>query len=276
MKPCIISVALTGVITDKAQQPNLPCTPEEIIASAIDSWNAGASIAHCHTRGPNGERIYDKTMFAEIKSGIEEQSDLIVNLTTSYYPPMTHEQRFEVVELRPEMASFNSGSLNFGDLGIYENSPAFMKKMAEAMLEHNVRPEFEIFDIGQIGNITRLIEQGLFKPPFLFQFVMGPKGAMPANAELLALAVRMLPADSEWLAIGVGRKQLEMNALSILWGGHPRTGFEDNIFYRNGELAHSNAQLVSRVQRLAKALDRPIATPAQAREMLGLTATKTV
>ena len=159
-KPCIISVALTGVITDKAQQPNLPCTPEENIRSALESWHEGASIAHCHTRGPNGERIYDKTMFAEIKSGIEEQSDLIVNLTTSYYPPMTHEQRFEVVELQPEMASFNSGSLNFGDLGIYENSPAFMKKMAEAMLEHGVRPEFEIFDIGQIGNVTRLIEHG--------------------------------------------------------------------------------------------------------------------
>jgi 3-keto-5-aminohexanoate cleavage enzyme len=274
-KPCIISVALTGVITDKAQQPNLPCTPEQIVLSAIESWHEGASIAHCHTRGPNGERIYDKVMFAEIKSGIEEQSDLIVNLTTSYYPPMTHDQRFEVVELQPEMASFNSGSLNFGDLGIYENSPAFMKKMAEQMLEHNVRPEFEIFDIGQIGNVTRLIEQGLFKPPYLFQFVMGPKGAMPADAQLLTLAVRMLPAESEWLAIGVGRKQLEMNALSILWGGHPRTGFEDNVFYRKGELASSNAQLVARVKRLALELGRPVATPAQARAMLGLAAKKT-
>jgi 3-keto-5-aminohexanoate cleavage enzyme len=269
-KPCIISVAFTGVITDKSQHPKLPCTPEEIIASAIESWHEGASIAHCHTRGPNGERIYDKTMFAEIKSGIEEQSDLIVNLTTSYYPPMTHEQRFEVVELEPEMASFNSGSLNFGDLAIYENSPQFMKRMAEAMLEHNVRPEFEIFDLGQIGNITRLIDQGLFKPPFLFQFVMGPKGAMPADADVLRVALKLLPAQSEWLAIGVGKAQLEMNALSILWGGHPRTGFEDNVFYRKGELAISNAQLVARVKRLALELERPVATPAQAREMLGL------
>jgi 3-keto-5-aminohexanoate cleavage enzyme len=270
MNPCIISVALTGVITDKAQQPNLPCTPEEIIASAVESWHQGASIAHCHTRGANGERIYDHAMFAQIKAGIEAQTDLIVNLTTSYYPPMTQDQRFEVLSLRPEMASFNSGSLNFGDLGIYENSPAFMKKMAEAMLEYGVRPEFEIFDIGQIGNIIRLIEQGLFKPPYLFQFVMGPKGAMPADADLLSLAVRMLPPQSQWLAIGVGRKQLEMNALSILWGGHPRTGFEDNIYYAKNQLATSNGQLVARVKRLALELGREVATPTQARAMLGL------
>jgi 3-keto-5-aminohexanoate cleavage enzyme len=159
---------------------------------------------------------------------------------------------------------------------IYENSPQFMRRMAEAMLEHDVRPEFEIFDIGQIGNIQRLIDEGLFKAPFLFQFVMGPKGAMPADAELLKLAVRMLPAASEWLAIGVGRKQLEINALSILWGGHPRTGFEDNVFYSKGELATSNAQLVARVKRLATELDRPIATPTQAREMLGLSSRKQV
>jgi 3-keto-5-aminohexanoate cleavage enzyme len=268
--PCIISVAITGAVTRKDQTPYLPCTPEEIATSAIESWREGAAIAHIHVRKPDGSHTHDLELYKEIAGRIRAESDLILNFTTSYFPGMTEVQRFEVVTLQPEMASFNSGSLNFADFFVYENSPQFMLRMAETMRDYGVKPEFEVFDTGQLGNIVRLIDQGLFEPPYLFQFVTGPKGAMPSDARLLRLAVDMLPPESEWLAIGVGKTQIEMNALAILWGGHPRTGFEDNIYYRRGELATSNAQLVARLARLANELERGVATPARARQLLRL------
>jgi len=272
MKPVIVAAALTGVLTEKEKQPALPCTPEEIIASATACWHAGAAMVHIHTRAADGKPLHDKAAYAEIHRELTRETDLILNFTTSYFPGiMTEEERFDVVELEPEFASFNSGSLNFNDEAIYENSPQFMEAMAVAMRDHGVRPEFEIFDTGHIGNISRMIERGMFKPPYLFQFVLGPKGAAPPDPRLLMLMVDMLPADSEWTALGVGIHQLHINTLALLWGGHVRTGFEDNIYVRRGELASSNAQLVERIVDLAHTLERPVATCEQARELLGLT-----
>jgi len=271
MKPAIITAALTGVLTEKEKQPALPCTPEEIVADAVDCWDAGAAMVHIHTRAPDGARRHDRDDFAEIKRALTAETDLILNFTTSYYPGMmTEAERFDVVELEPEMASFNSGSLNFGDMLVYENSPQFMADMAQAMHAHGVRPEFEIFDTGQIGNVVRMIAAGAFTPPFLFQFVLGPKGAAPADPMLLRMMIDMLPAGSEWTALGLGPSQLEVNTLGLLWGGHVRTGFEDNIYLRRGVLATSNSELVRRVVALAELLERPVATCAQAREILGL------
>ncbi|HYV16528.1 MAG TPA: 3-keto-5-aminohexanoate cleavage protein [Conexibacter sp.] len=270
-KPCIITAALTGVLTRRSHNPALPCTPAEIVAAAIEARQEGAAIVHIHVRTPDGEPTHDVELYREIQAGLADQ-DLILNFTTSYIPDgsMSEEQRFEPVSLRPELATFNSGSLNFGDMLIYENSPAFMVRMAEAMREHGVRPEFEVFDTGQIGNIARMIEAGHFEPPYYFQFVTGPKGAMPSDPRLLQLAIELLPPQSEWVALGVGAGQLLMSTLGILLGGHVRVGFEDNVYYRRGELATSNAQLVARAARLARELEREVATPQQARELLGL------
>lgn len=273
MKPAIVAAALTGALTEKKKQPALPCTPDEIIASAIACWHAGAAMVHVHTRAADGSSLHDKAAYAEIHRELTRETDLIVNFTTSYFPGggMTEEDRFDVVDLEPDFASFNSGSLNFNDEGIYENSPKFMERMAIAMRDHGVRPEFEVFDTGQIGNIARMIDRGMFDPPYLVQFVLGPKGAAPPDPRLLTLMVDMLPAGSEWTALGVGVHQLHINTLALLWGGHVRTGFEDNIYIRRGELASSNAQLVGRIVELAQILERPVATCEQAREILGLT-----
>lgn len=273
MGPAIVCAALTGVLTEKEKQPALPCTPAEIVADAKACREAGAAMVHIHTRAPGGERRHDRDDFAEILATLTAETDLIVNLTTSYYPGMmTQEQRFDVVELGPEFASFNSGSLNFGDFAIYENSPRFMEEMAEAMRAHDVRPEFEVFDTGQIGNIRRMIERGMFDPPYLFQFVLGPRGAAPADPILLRLMIDMLPEGSQWTALGLGADQLRVNAMGLIWGGHVRTGFEDNIYLHRGQLAASNAQLVERVVAAAGLLDRPVATPVEARAILGLRA----
>ena len=270
MDPAIITAAITGALTEKDKQPALPCTPEEIIADATACWHAGAAMVHLHVRRPDGGQLHDKAAFAAIKTALEADTDLIVNLTTSYFPGMPQEERFDVVELEPEFASFNSGSLNFGDFFVYENSPQFMERMAKAMREHRVRPEFEIFDTGQIGNIRRMIEDGAFDPPYYFQFVLGPKGAAPADPLLLRTMVGMLPPRSAWTVLGLGPDQLKVNTYSLLWGGHVRTGFEDNIYLRHGELARSNAQLVERVVQLAGILERPVASCEEARQLLGL------
>jgi 3-keto-5-aminohexanoate cleavage enzyme len=271
-KPCVISAALTGATTPKEKNPALPCTSSEIIDSAVAAWRAGAAMVHIHLRTADGGNLHDPGLYREIKVALKERTGLILNFTTSYFPGMEQEQRFDAVRAEPDMASFNAGSLNLRDSRVYCNSPAFMRRLAEQMREHSVKPEFEIFDTGQIGNVKRMIEEGHFDPPFYFQLVTGLRGPMPPHPQLILAAIDMLPEQSEWVVIGLGAEQLRMNALGMVLGGHARTGFEDNIYYRRGQLARSNAELVARVSRLANELERPPATQPQARELLGLSA----
>jgi 3-keto-5-aminohexanoate cleavage enzyme len=267
--PCIISVAITGSGTTLEQNPNLPCTPEQIARSAIESWNAGAAIAHIHVREPDGRPTHNIDYYREIIQRVTAETDMILNLTTGAFAGLAEEKRLETLKFEPEMGSYDAGSMNFGE-GVFLNSPDFLRRMAHAFQEYDVRPELECFDVGMIYNCLRLIEEGLISGPLWWQFVLGVRGGAPATPKVLLHMVELLPEGSQWSAIGLGRGQLPMNTMAIILGGHVRTGMEDNVYYRRGELAQSNAQLVERCARLTRELGRDVASPADARRLLGL------
>lgn len=269
--PLIISVATTGSWTTKAQNPAVPITEEEIADAAASCWQAGAAIVHVHVRDEQGRVTCDSARYARVRELIEAQGcDVIVNMSTGGGAGQTtDEQRLEPVALAPEIASFDCGSLNFGD-GVFINTPHFLNELAERMAKHGVMAEIECFEAGHVWNALRLIEAGKLRPPFWFQFVLGVRGGAPATVKQLVHLVEMLPPGARWSVCAIGRAQLPMDVIAMAMGGHARTGLEDNLFYRKGQLAESNTQLVARLVRIAAELDRPVATPAQARELLGL------
>jgi 3-keto-5-aminohexanoate cleavage enzyme len=196
--------------------------------------------------------------------------DVIVNMSTGGGAGQTtDEQRAEPVTLSPEIASFDCGSLNFG-AGVFVNSPSFLSKLAASMIEFGVRPEIECFEPGHVANGLRFIAEHAIEPPFWFQMVLGVRGGSPGTIQQLVNMVQMLPPGAIWSACGIGRSQLPLGVAAMTMGGHVRTGLEDNLYYHKGELAQSNAQLVARLARIAGELGRPVATPAEARTMLGI------
>jgi 3-keto-5-aminohexanoate cleavage enzyme len=200
---------------------------------------------------------------------VAAHGDVILNLTTAPGGDVRGDDRLRCLDLRPEMASFDAGSMNFGD-DVFENSPAFLRQMAQRMLGAGTKPELEIFDGGMIGNCLRLHREGLLLAPLHFQFVLGVPGGAPATARTLLHFVESIPPVSTWSATGIGRAWVEMAMVTMVLGGHVRVGLEDAVYYARGELARSSAQMVARVARLAAELGRPLATPAEARRILGL------
>jgi 3-keto-5-aminohexanoate cleavage enzyme len=274
MEKAIISVATTGGITTREQTPYVPITEEEIAEQAIASWKAGASILHVHVRDEDQLSTCDPDRYARVRELVraEPGCDMIVNMSTGgRVGKLTEEERIAPVRISPEIASYDCGSINFGD-GVFVNSPQFLEDLAREMKEYGVKPEIECFDTGMVENAKRIIDKGLIEPPFWFQFVLGIRGGAPATVEHLNLMINALPEGSRWSVCAIGRHQLPMNAIALAMGGHPRTGIEDNIYYSYRVLAESNQQLVARVARLCNELERPIATPAETREMLGLPA----
>jgi 3-keto-5-aminohexanoate cleavage enzyme len=274
MEKAIISVATTGGITTREQTPYVPITEEEIAEQAIASWKAGASILHVHVRDEDQLSTCDPDRYARVRELVraEPGCDMIVNMSTGgRVGKLTEDERIAPVRISPEIASYDCGSINFGD-GVFVNSPQFLEDLAREMKEYGVKPEIECFDTGMVENAKRIIDKGLIEPPFWFQFVLGIRGGAPATVEHLNLMINALPEGSRWSVCAIGRHQLPMNAIALAMGGHPRTGIEDNIYYSYRVLAESNQQLVARVARLCNELERPIATPAETREMLGLPA----
>lgn len=271
MAKLIISVALTGSWTTRQHTPYVPLTPAEIAEQAVASWRAGAAVAHIHVRDANGVITCDPRLYAEVRDRIRAAGcDIILNFSTGGGAGRTSEdERIAPVTLRPEIASFDAGSTNFGE-GVFTNSPAFLARLARTMLEYGVKPEIECFDAGMITTALRMAEEGLLARPLYFQFVLGIKGAAPATVAQLAYMVSMLPPETPWSVCSVGRHQLPMNLAAIIMGGHARTGLEDNVYYARGVLAAGNAHLVARLARLARELGRPPASPDEARAMLGL------
>jgi 3-keto-5-aminohexanoate cleavage enzyme len=265
----IITAAVVGAEITREQQPNLPITPVEIAEEVYRCYQAGASICHLHVRTDHGTPTQDRERFRETIAEIRKRCDIIVQVSTGGAVWMTPEERLQPVELKPEMATLTCGTVNFGD-DVFWNGPKELERFASALKEHGVRPEFEIFEAGMIANALALYKKGLVEPPFHFDFVLGVPGALPASPKNLLFLVESLPSGATWSVAGIGRHQLPMATLAIVLGGHVRVGFEDNIYYRKGELATSNAQLVERVVRIARELDRPIATPDEARAMLGI------
>lgn len=270
MDKLIITVASTGNVPAKEMNPHLPVTPEEIAETAVLCREAGASLIHVHARNSEGRPTLEPEIFARIYQLITKRTDLIVQISTGGRAGMDTEARAAAVRLlRPEMASLTTGSMNFPDR-VYANPFSVVEYLAAVMKEMGTKPEMEIFEPGMIANALMLADKGLVAPPLHFDFVLGSRGSLPATPKNLLFLSESVPPDSTWTAAAVGRWQLPMAVMAIVMGGHVRVGLEDNIYYRKGELA-TNEQLVARVARIAAELGRPLATPDEARNILGLT-----
>jgi 3-keto-5-aminohexanoate cleavage enzyme len=268
MEPLIITVAPVGAELDPADTPHLPITPAQLGETAARAQAAGASIVHVHCRTDDGANTHDIARFADAMSAVRERSDLIVQFSTGGAIGMTPEERAGPLSLRPEMATLTCGTVNFGD-GVFENSFPVMRGILKRMAEFGVKPELEIFDAGHLANAKRLAAEGLLEFPQHVDFVLGVPGGLDATVEHLCGLVRDLPAGCTWSVAGIGRAQLTLGMVAIAMGGHVRVGLEDNIYYSRGRLA-TNEELVARMKRLAEEAGRPVATPAEARKLLGL------
>ena len=291
--PLIISAAITGAGQSKKSNPNLPLTLEEQVAEARRCYEAGASIIHIHARDPkNPDDVKnDPSRYREINAAIREVcTDVILNNTSSGDPfadaqaGILLNYTWSGLDAQAEMCSFNCGPLaarvSFkrpeGRVtldGISKMTFGIAEEKARIMLDRGIKPEFELAHQGQINMVLHLINRELTQPPHWFQFVLGLQGGATPTLQTLLSFIELLPADSLWGVVGIAQYQLPLNCFCILLGGHVRVGMEDNIYYRRGELATSNAQFVERAARLAGEIGRPIASPQQTREMLGVSAT---
>jgi 3-keto-5-aminohexanoate cleavage enzyme len=265
----IITAALTGAEVTREQQPNLPITPQEISAAALEAYQAGAAIVHVHARRKDGSPTQDRDIYGEIQRLVTGASPLIFQPSTGGATWHSAAERLQPLDLSPEMATLSTGTCNFGR-DIFANPQDFYEKAARIMQERGVKPEFEVFEAGMIDNALRLVREGFVQAPLHFNFVLGVPGAMSASVRNLSFLVDSIPPDATWTVSGIGRFETPLAAAAIAMGGHVRVGFEDNIYYGRGELATSNAQLVARIVRIANELGRQVATPDQAREILGL------
>lgn len=272
MEKLIITVAITGSRITREATPYIPITPEEIVTSATECEEVGASIVHIHVRDPNtGLGTQDIGLFRQVVEPLREKTDLVLCLTTSGIPGrnLYIKERLTPLELEPELASFDAGSINLGG-SAFINTPEFLQAAAIRMREKGVKPELEIFDVGMMVTCLRMREEGYLTDPLHFQFVLGTPWGIPASPKSLLHLLDYLPERSTWSVIGIGKAHLPICMMGLILDGHIRVGMEDNIYYRRGELAKTNAQLVERIVRIAKEYGREVATPEEARKILGL------
>jgi 3-keto-5-aminohexanoate cleavage enzyme len=269
----IISTAVCGSVPSKKQNPNVPYTPLEIANQALESWRAGAAIAHIHVRDPTtGIPSSELKLFSEVVKRIRGESDLLINLTTSGFNidgPDVGEKRLEPLELRPELCSLDVGSLNFRD-GIFMNPSDWVEKAACRMKEIGIKPEIEIFDIGHLHQASHLIERGIIADPPWIQLCLGIRWGIEGSLRALCDLHARLPKDVHWSALAPGALQLPITTHALLMGGHVRVGFEDNIYLSRGKLAESNSQFVERTVQIASQLQREIATCDDTRKLLNI------
>jgi len=269
----IISAAVTGSWSTKEMNPNVPISNQEIAESVWKSWEAGAAVAHVHVRNEDGTPSSDFAKYKDLVDIIrsKEECDVVLNITSSGGLGFTDQDRIEpLVQLKPEMASFDAGTLNWQHSTVFENNPSFLKKLGNSLNEKNIKPEIEIFHPGMIDEALYYHKIGVLKDPLHFQFVLGIAGGMQATVENLVFLKSMLPENSTWAASGVSKGHMPILLATIAMGGHLRVGLEDNVYYQKGLLAESNEQLVDRTKRILEEAGLEAATPSEAREILGL------
>lgn len=269
MEKLIITAAMIGAELTTDQQPNLPVTAEQIGEAAAECRKAGASVIHLHVRDSMGRPSQDVEVFKTAIEEIRQRTDIIVQISTGGAVGTPMELRAAPLKLGPEMATLTAGTVNFGD-GVFMNDPQSMELLASMIREYRVMPEIECFDVGHIANAVRLARRGLIDEPLYFDFVMGVPGGIPGTVNDLMHCINSIPQGATWQVAGIGRAELPLATMAIIMGGNTRVGFEDNIYYSRGILAESNAQLVARVARISKELGREVATPDEARRILGL------
>ena len=287
----IITCAVTGNLTTREHHPGLPVTPEEIANSCLEAAEAGAAIAHIHVRDPaTGKPSMELKYYREVMERIRAKNNaLILNITTGpggrYHPSdenpavagprttlMRPEKRVEhIVALKPDIATLDLNTMTFGN-EVVINTPANVKIMADIIYEAGSKPELEVFDTGHIQLAHDMLKAGSLRAPTMYNIVTGVKYGFPATPDVMGLAARLLPADCVWTGFGVGRMSFPMAVQSYLLGGHVRVGLEDNSYISKGMLTKGNGELVERARDLIEKLGGQIASPSQAREMLGLAA----
>ena len=287
-RPVIISCALTGGGDTSGISPHVPVTPEQIAREALAARAAGAAIVHIHVRDPNtGKPSRDPALYREVVRLIRAaNSDVLINLTTGaggrYVPDeadpnrnaiagmATPEDRIaHVLELRPDICSLDVGTLNFSSYA-FLNLPDQVERMASAIREAGVKPELEVFDLGHAAFARHLYDRGIFADPPWLQLCLGIPWGAPATTEAMLALKQLVPAGGCWSAFGISRQQFPMVAQAVVLGGHVRVGLEDNLYLSRGQLSQGNAPMVERAARIIRELDAEVATPAQARDILGI------
>ena len=271
MDKLIITAAICGAEVTKDQNPNVPYTVEEIVREAKSAYDAGAAVVHVHVREDDGTPTQSRERFRVCMDAIKAAiPDVILIPSTGGAVGMTAEERLQPTELFPEMATLDCGTCNFGD-DVFENTMPTMRAFGKRMLENNIKPEYECFEMGHLDTILKMAKKGQVPgDPMQFNFVLGVPGCTPATVKNLCWLVDAIPAGSTWTATGVGRSAFQLAAPTIVMGGNVRVGFEDHLYLSRGVLARSNGELVEKVVRLSRELGREIATPAEAREILSL------
>jgi 3-keto-5-aminohexanoate cleavage enzyme len=270
--PVVITVAITGALPKKSDNPAVPVTPSEQIESTHEAYEAGASLVHIHVRNPDETPSSDPELFGAVQEGVRKHCPgMIVQFSTGGRG-RDQGKRGAMLYLKPDMASLATGSTNFPN-AIYENPPDFVEGLANSMRELGIKPEIEVFDLAMLYNAAKLVDKDLIEAPAHVQFVLGVPNAMPARRSILEFLIselREVLPGATWTAAGIGRNQLVVNEWSLELGGHCRTGLEDNIRFDKSRLARSNADLVERVSHMCGEYGRRPATPEESRSLLGL------
>lgn len=270
----IINAAITGMVPTKADNPHVPVTPQEIAQDARRCCDAGASIVHLHARDEQGAPTYHKDVYREILQRVRESCpDVILCVSSSGRVHKAFEQRSAVLELddpKPEMSSLTLGSMNFAKTESM-NSPDMIQALATKMLQRGIVPEMECFELGMVEYSDFLIKKGFLKPPYYCNLLLGSLGTLSATPFNLSAMVRALPPGTTWAAAGVGKFQFEINCLAITMGGNVRIGLEDNLWYDDARTTlATNPMLIERIAKVSRAVGREIASPAEARKIIGL------
>ncbi len=268
-EPLIITCALVGAELTRDVYPDLPLTPDELATAAAEAVEAGASIIHLHVRDERGRPTQRVEVFREVSEQIHRRCDCILQYSTGGAVGTPLAERHLALALKPEMATLSMGTMNFGPQ-IYENSQQTIETIAAAIRARDIMPELEIFDWGMLDTAERMVAKGTLPPRFHINFVLGVPGGMAATVRNLCLLSQRLPPGQTWTVSAMGRHQLPLTSMAMAMGGHIRLGLEDNIYYRRGQLARSNAQLIERACRIAAELERPIAKTSEARTLLSL------
>ena len=273
-EPVIITVAITGAVPKKKDNPAVPVTPAQQVESTHEAFEAGASLVHIHVRNPDESPGSDPDLYGQVQEGVRKHCPgMIVQFSTGGRG-REQAKRGAMLYLKPDMASLATGSVNF-PTNIYENPPDFVEGLAKTMLDNGVKPEVEVFDLAMLYNAANLVKKGLLKDPPHIQFVMGIANAMPARRtifDFLRSELKAVLPNATWVAAGTGRFQWEVNQWCLETGGHCRTGLEDNLKIAPDRLAASNAELVKKIADNCERYGRRPATPAEARQILGLRA----
>lgn len=271
MEKLIITAAISGAEVLKEHNPAVPYTVEEFVREAKSAYDAGASIIHLHVRYDDGTPTQDKARFKEVMDAIKAViPDVIIQPSTGGAVGMSNDERLQPTELKPEMATLDCGTLNFGGDEVFFNTENTIKYFGERMISLDIKPELEVFDKSMIDMALRLAKKGYIKSPMHFDFVMGVNGGITGELRDFIFLRQSIPADATYTVAGVGRFEFPLAMAAIIDGGHVRIGLEDNVYLAKGVLTKSNGELVAKVVRMAKELGREIATPEEARRILGL------